>query len=228
MGTWRDTLFVWSGKVVETERGDGCAESTWKGAWVGVDSATADAPTTDEAKSSANEFTVKVSKISGKSQLSFEDTEYLLDNGDGLETRTDPTYFVEKDEETKLACAKGENEFGSWVSVGLWEGDDLVMARRYVGEDDPRAMMKPKDVLRKVQAAALQEGVATMPWVAPVCCCGLYPPSMPKPKTKSGEEEEKEGQRKRKRSEEGEREGEDAAARREGKKGKSGGRGEGR
>ena len=53
-GSWRDTLFVWSGKLVVDER----EKVTWKGTWVGVDSATADAPTAEEAKSSVNSFTV--------------------------------------------------------------------------------------------------------------------------------------------------------------------------
>ena len=98
-GSWRDTLFVWCGKIsIEATKNDDDDDDktkdgkkdgdktfiTWTGSWVGVDSASADSSTELERSTSKNTFTVKGNQFSRSNSITLSTTEYLLDNGDGL------------------------------------------------------------------------------------------------------------------------------------------------
>ena len=106
---------------------------------------------------------------------------YKLDNGDGLEDVSDATHRWEVrtwpstppgevDRATHAAVAAvGTTPFGRFVSLGVIEGSTMTLARRYVADDDIRAVVwaSPTDVLD----AALDEGPlaldeipAKLPW----------------------------------------------------------------
>jgi len=172
-GTWRDTLFVWIGTITD-DNDDGEGHSikllnySWKGKWVGCHSSESDNPTAEERKNSRNTFTVKgITKKSdysdSKGEIVLSSTEYLLDNGDGLETHYDPSYDIswyvnddggdgDDDDGFKIVTAAGENEYGSFISAGSWRGDELILARRYVQDGDCRSFMNSEDVLEVIRA----------------------------------------------------------------------------
>ncbi len=106
---------------------------------------------------------------------------YKLDNGSGLEDISDDTHRWEVrtwpetppgevDRATHAAVAAvGTTPFGRFVSLGVIEGSTMTLARRYVADDDVRAVVwaSPTDVLD----AALDEGPlaldeipAKLPW----------------------------------------------------------------
>lgn len=185
--TWRDTLFVWSGDVETTTRKNASSSSssddddesfTWTGKWVGVNSGEQDAPTEEDVLDSVNAFAVvgKLKRDDGTGFIQFVSTEYLLDNGDGLETHEDPKYeavWIEIEDGTKIVAASGSNEFGGFVSVGHWKKNKLTLARRYVEKGDCRTFMAPEDVIEDV-AMSHKDLDAAMPWRDRVCRCSFY------------------------------------------------------
>lgn len=183
--SWRDTLFVWSGDVEITKTASSSSSSvdddesfTWSGKWVGVDSGEQDAPAEEDMLDSVNAFVVvgKLKRDEGTGFVQFVSTEYLLDNGDGLETHEDPTYeavWTEIEDGTKIVAASGSNEFGSFVSVGRWKKNKLILARRYVEKGDCRTFMSPEDVIEDI-AMSRKDLDAAMPWKDRVCRCSFY------------------------------------------------------
>ena len=129
-------------------------------------------------------------------RITFLSMEYLLDNGDGLELHADGAHdmmWADVEEtsnsdgtSTKIVASRGMNEYGTYISVGLWKGEHLVLARRYVEDDDARARMSAQRVLKEV--ITRKSVSTTMPWIDRVCCCGSYEPR---------EEKEMKGKRKR-------------------------------
>ena len=197
-GTWRDTLFVWCGNADVAKN-----TLTWKGAWVGVDSATMDGPKWKANRigntSSLNTFTVTGNRTSTntKNGVCFEKTEYLLDNGDGLELHLDPAYELCV-KVTKLGhqlvTGAGSNEFGHFICVGRFQpyfsqpnnglgrnDGRLILARRYVEDGDARSFMNCMDVMNELEGSVEIYNMDTyewsMPWKDKICRCDLYMPS---------------------------------------------------
>ena len=159
-GSWRDTLFVWCGKIsIEATKNDDDDDDktkdgkkdgdktfiTWTGSWVGVDSATADSSTEIERSTSKNTFTVKGNQFSRSNSITLSTTEYLLDNGDGLGAHID-------------------------------QGNELILARRYVEDGDVRSFMTCQDVMEELDLLKV-DVMGLMPWRDRVCRCEFYKPS---------------------------------------------------
>ena len=193
-GSWRDTLFVWCGKIsIEATKNDDDDDDktkdgkkdgdktfiTWTGSWVGVDSATADSSTEIERSTSKNTFTVKGNQFSRSNSITLSTTEYLLDNGDGLEAHIDPSYEIcvkEREDGSQLVAGAGCNEFGKFISVGTWKGNELILARRYVEDGDVRSFMTCQDVMEELDLLKV-DVMGLMPWRDRVCRCEFYKPS---------------------------------------------------
>jgi hypothetical protein len=178
--SWRDTLFVWRGALVE----DGVG-FTFTGAWVGVDApampsegetdlAPADAAFQTATADGGTLFVVKgiitpsasVAPLgsapictgamrTARIDRTFTSTGgyYLLDNGDGSpDQHTEEVHVVTVTGHAvgngKLVVAKGYNEFGAFISVGVLvpsaigghinSSSTLTLARRYIDELDAR------------------------------------------------------------------------------------------
>ena len=197
---------------------------TWKGAWIGVDSNTADSiksypvtypyvhrrtypdnpdgtknscndPVTGKCAYSPNTFTVTGKRTSAENIVCFEKTEYLLDNGDGLEAHIDPAYELLYDKEgASLVTAAGSNEFGHFISVGIFsprfpspnnglggKNGTLILARRYVEEGDCRSFMNCRDVMEALgneERHNLEAYESSSPWKDKICRCDFYEPSV--------------------------------------------------
>ena len=204
----------------QDEDGDWLNNLTWTGAWVGVDSNTADTikeypvtygvvhrrtyktspsandPVSGKCAYSPNTFTVTGKRTSAENSVVFEKTEYLLDNGDGLEAHVDPAYelCVQKRSGNTLVTAAGSNEFGHFISVGRFEarfsypnnglgGKDgmLMLARRYVEEGDCRSFMNCRDVMEALgneEKHYMKAYTASSPWKDKICRCDFYEPSV--------------------------------------------------
>ena len=189
-GSWRDTLFIWYGEFEEFGKAVKCE---WKGVWVGVDSGEKDEPKTEEVDKSKNRFTVN-GRRKKSNQYRFDRTVYLLDNGDGLETHVDRAYelsFRLCKDGSKLVTATGSNEYGAFLSVGRLsdDGEELILARRYVEDGDPRASMSCKDVMAMLKVETEKD---SMPWRDPIMGCNF---SQPKTTKKSEHKKRKNDQK---------------------------------
>ena len=103
---------------------------------------------------------------------------YQLDQGDGRGHQSysddwhDMTVSIRGPYAVVAAC--GETQFGRFISLGYVDGQDMVLARRYISDDDVRAAWRtPKDVLNGTDWGILEDGqesfdpeaVATkLPW----------------------------------------------------------------
>jgi len=211
-GSWRDTIFVWCGMMEVPEDGRPKHTFTWTGAWVGVDSKTSDGPkypvtsgtcgivhrrSHDPVVGPRGEYSLNTFSVSGNrnpehlESVCFEKTEYLLDNGDGLETHIDPAYSLcvkVGNYGIAMVTAAGANEFGAFISVGLFfpahiEGKlggqtgKLVLARRYVEEGDCRSFMNCTDVMEELGNKAMYDLNGHRyyePWNDKICRCSFY------------------------------------------------------
>ena len=76
-----------------------------------------------------------------------------------------------------VVAACGETQFGRFISLGYVDGTEMMLARRYVADDDVRAAWRtPKDVLNGTDWGILEDGqesfdpeadgvlVAKLPW----------------------------------------------------------------
>jgi hypothetical protein len=175
-GTWRDTLFVWHGKL------DRIVESTatWSGTWVGVegcpDARSAPTPTMEAFASSEMQF-----QVSGTIQQVFSEKYSSLfvklqladgqgwDLGEGSEKRrykdTSHTLYMESipnahvsgSREMGIVVAVGVNEFGPFVSAGYSRIDpaspnscDVMLGRRYLDERDQRRKWAVEDLYDRI------------------------------------------------------------------------------
>lgn len=81
---------------------------------------------------------------------------YKLDNGGGLADYSDLTHDF-KSLQTTGGCvvcvAKGTTEFGAFVSMGTLVGTTLTLARRYIGDKDPRKKQSLADALDSLQGS---------------------------------------------------------------------------
>mmetsp|Transcript_15260 Transcript_15260/g.22356 ORF Transcript_15260/g.22356 Transcript_15260/m.22356 type:complete len:227 (-) Transcript_15260:98-778(-) len=162
MPTWRDTIFVWKGSLKDAE---------WDGSWVGVvmaDATAAATPTAQDFSSSANLFTLSLEEEEGGAKLSnlqilagnivtaVDGVGYLLDQGDGNGHRRYKDHvhrvkFCRYGEgafgSDLMVAAVGSNEFGPFVSLGKFcEDNQLVLARRYLDQDDARCAWTLQDL----------------------------------------------------------------------------------
>lgn len=168
MPSWRDTLFFWQGSLQGAE---------WGGRWVGVVSAaaTAGAPSAREFAESANTFDVTLEAGDGGAFCAKPGAEaeatagkgYLLDQGDGeghsyhLDDAHRIRFFRGGCNDSLLAGAVGRNEFGPFVSLGIVEGQKLMLARRYLDHKDARVAWSLDDVEEAGKAA---NAAGRLPW----------------------------------------------------------------
>ena len=103
---------------------------------------------------------------------------YQLDQGDGRghHTYTDDWHdmAVSIRGQYAVVAACGDTQFGRFISLGYVDGQEMMLARRYVADDDVRAAWRtPRDVLNGTDWGILEDGqesfdpeaVATkLPW----------------------------------------------------------------
>ena len=173
-GSWRDTLFVWSGPL---QLVNNKAEAEWSGSWVGCedcpDANDAQKPSPEDLANSKMQFDVKgklQQKTSGGEifhHLCLDDggDGWDLASGDDVQRHGDkrhtivlPTIHRSDAKGKRLPIAAvGENDFGSFVSAGYMEakskgGGDLHMtlARRYLEEGDARSKWTAQMLYTKI------------------------------------------------------------------------------
>ena len=106
---------------------------------------------------------------------------YQLDQGDGRghHTYTDDWHdmAVSIRGQYAVVAACGDTQFGRFVSLGYVDGQEMMLARRYVADNDVRASWRtPRDVLQGTDWGILEDGqesfdpeadgvlVAKLPW----------------------------------------------------------------
>lgn len=180
-GSWRDTLYIWDGIIVEVgwdlvkedkEEKKDEIPLEWKGTWVPCE----DCPDAKKAEApkryggqleveSANHFQVsgtakalpKPEETDDENPTTAVPHEASLVGGDGWDMGegdekkkyTDEVHDLlfanikwmgnMRDQRDNLVFAKGENEFGPFISAGwMRPGCRLTLARRYLDESDAR------------------------------------------------------------------------------------------
>ena len=198
---WRATLFVWRGVLGVSETNS----LTWDGVWEPTD--TDALPDDSAYVDSKNDFALRTRMMGGDDLEILEtcilgpDMEalnelfwglehlgdikltgsYQLDQGDGRGHQSysddwhDMAVSIRGPYAVVAAC--GETQFGRFISLGYVDGQDMMLARRYVSDDDVRAAWRtPKDVLNGTDWGILEDGqesfdpeadgvlVAKLPW----------------------------------------------------------------
>ncbi|GMI11457.1 hypothetical protein TrVE_jg949 [Triparma verrucosa] len=145
---WRSTFFVWRGHLISEEKtlASICEGDTviWEGSWlpsVYFDPLTSDPPSHDPFKTTSSEITTgenkfRVSVSCSPKGLSFEGT-YVLDNGDGFESKSDEKNIMDSYTKT-VYFGSGMTEFGPFVTLSCEKDGVLTVVRRYVSEKDAR------------------------------------------------------------------------------------------
>ena len=169
---WRATLFVWRGVLGVSETNS----LTWDGVWEPTD--TDALPDDSAYVDRKNDFALRTRMMGGDDLEILEtcilgpDMErlgdlfwglehlgdikltgsYQLDQGDGRGHQSysddwhDMTVSIRGPYAVVAAC--GETQFGRFISLGYVDGQDMMLARRCVADDDSRAAWRtPKDVL---------------------------------------------------------------------------------
>ena len=116
----------------------------WEGSWlpsVYFDPLTSDPPSPDPFKTTSSEITTgenkfRVSVSCSPKGLSFEGT-YVLDNGDGFESKSDEKNIMDSYTKT-VYFGSGMTEFGPFVTLSCEKDGVLTVVRRYVSEKDAR------------------------------------------------------------------------------------------
>ena len=195
---WRATLFVWRGVLGVSETNS----LTWDGVWEPTD--TDALPDDSAYVDSKNDFALRTRMMGGddleilESCILGPDMErlgdlfwglehlgdikltgsYQLDQGDGRGHQSysddwhDMTVSIRGPYAVVAAC--GETQFGRFISLGYVDGQDMMLARRYVADDDSRAAWRtPKDVLNGTDWGILDDDeesfdpeavAAKLPW----------------------------------------------------------------
>mmetsp|Transcript_17987 Transcript_17987/g.44773 ORF Transcript_17987/g.44773 Transcript_17987/m.44773 type:complete len:224 (-) Transcript_17987:306-977(-) len=193
---WRDTLYIWDGIVTVgipddgDEKKDSPVPVLWEGSWVPVenvpDAAKAEAPkrhafkkdidancefqVTGTASKKDRFFVAKLTKGEG----------WEMEDGDTKKRYHDATHDVwiknlkwngnQKDETESLVVAKGENEFGPFVSAGwMRPGCRWTVARRYLSESDPRAKLSFQELYDTIVDGTIEDkdgdkNFKVLPW----------------------------------------------------------------
>lgn len=180
--SWRDTLFVWNGQLEITN--DKAVE--WSGAWVGCeacpDAEEAELPDDEAFENSSTKFHVSGTLHQRGDQffLTFTDGGWDLisdddDDDDSIKRYPDAKHslLLPTTERSalkgirKIVAAVGENDFGSFVSAGFVtvvkakrRGLQLVLARRYLENDDVRSKWSVTSLYHKLVEKARPE----TPW----------------------------------------------------------------
>ena len=195
---WRATLFVWRGVLGVSETNS----LTWDGVWEPTD--TDALPDDSAYVDSKNDFALRTRMMGGDDLEILEtctigpDMEHLgelfwglehlgdikltgsyqLDQGDGRGHQSysddwhDMAVSIRGPYAVVAAC--GETQFGRFISLGYVDGQDMMLARRYVADDDVRAAWRtPRDVLNGTDWGILEDGqesfdpeavAAKLPW----------------------------------------------------------------
>jgi hypothetical protein len=164
-GTWRDTLFVWQGKLIFAG-----SEATWVGSWVGCedcpDAGTAPTPNAPAFRASDMEFAV-AGKVQGKDNNKWHMTGgsgWDLGEGEEKQRHKDhrhiiyfkkPSGYDAKQKGMTTVVAVGDNDFGSFVSAGylLPSSAQMILGRRSLDEGDVRAKWTVEELHEKVTAS---------------------------------------------------------------------------
>ena len=195
---WRATLFVWRGDLGVSATNT----LTWDGVWEPTD--TDALPDDSAYVDSKNDFALRTRMMGGDDLEILEtctigpDMEHLgelfwglehlgdikltgsyqLDQGDGRGHQSysddwhDMAVSIRGPYAVVAAC--GETQFGRFISLGYVDGQDMMLARRYVADDDVRAAWRtPRDVLNGTDWGILEDGqesfdpeavAAKLPW----------------------------------------------------------------
>jgi hypothetical protein len=172
--SWRDTLFVWSGSLLQQSSGI----VIWRGTWVGIDSSDAKnaaVPAKSFFASSEMHFAVSAERDLNSQELNFVGgSGWDLDDGNGINKYQDCTHNVRftassfstspsvvtwllprtRDvNTTELAFACGRNAFGHFISIGVacrGPSGVMTMARRYLADEDDRCAWTTEDLARRI------------------------------------------------------------------------------
>ena len=155
MGEWRNTLFVWRGKL-QLNFTQSCEfELRWSGSWLPLENGQDATELCDETfAASPNTFEMVCKpdvEEDHTSSWSWQGS-YLLDNGDGHERFKDiehrlrvfdrfsnkPTVPVDENWHDRYCVGWGTTEFGVFTSGGWINGRTLTIARRYLIDKDTR------------------------------------------------------------------------------------------
>ena len=182
---WRATLFVWRGLLAVSDERNSV---TWGGGWEPMDSdETPDISACLDSKNEFAlqtrvyrgqdeleilESCVEPADMEDLGEL-FWGLEHLgdikltgsyqLDQGDGRghHAYTDDWHdmAVSIRGQYAVVAACGDTQFGRFVSLGYVDGQEMMLARRYVADDDVRAAWRtPKDVLNGTDWGILEDG----------------------------------------------------------------------
>ena len=195
---WKMTLFVWKGVLTVSDAKDSV---TWEGAW--EPTLNHEPPSDYNYENSKNRFVLRTRAYREKDALEILEScgtsgdeqfwglehlgdirltgSYQLDQGDGRGHQSysddwhDMTVSIRGPYAVVAAC--GETQFGRFISLGYVDGQEMMLARRYVADDDVRAAWRtPKDVLNGTDWGILEDGqesfdpeadgvlVAKLPW----------------------------------------------------------------
>lgn len=191
MACWRDTLFVWRGRVAWQPDG---ARADWHGRWVGsgaLDGARAGdarvAPTPSRAAFAAAEMTFEVAGALERPGMAGP-RRVELTQGRGWQLGEEHAWHRDCAHHLLLpewpapragqaVFASGTNDFGPFLSIGRLveahdDGWELTLARRYLDPRDARAEWTPEVLRSAALAAGLDEGAAH-PWRSAVLRAAL-------------------------------------------------------
>ena len=199
---WRATLFVWRGVLAVSDERNSVL---WGGYWEPTDTDTLPGYSPPGSKNEFGlqtrvyrgkdeleilESCVEPADMEDLGEL-FWGLEHLGDirltgsyqldqnEGEGHKTYSDDWHdmMVSCRGQYAVVAACGSTEFGRFVSLGYVDGQEMVLARRYVADDDVRAAWRtPKDVLNGTDWGILEDGqesfdpeadgvlVAKLPW----------------------------------------------------------------
>ena len=200
---WKATLFIWRGRLDVSDARDSV---TWGGTWCPTDTDVLPNDGAHLASKNDFELQTRVYRGQDELEIlescieprDVEDLgelfwglehlgdirltgSYQLDQGDGRghHAYTDDWHDMRVSARGQYAvvAACGDTQFGRFVSLGYVDGQDMVLARRYISDDDVRAAWRtPKDVLNGTDWGILEDGqesfdpeadgvlVAKLPW----------------------------------------------------------------
>lgn len=169
-GTWRDTLFVWKGSLILQK-----STILWEGSWVGCQecpaASSATTPSNEAFAESEMQFHVScceprqqedlyVYEMTGGSGWDLGEGEDKMRHKDAVHMVAVKHLLVPTDpscHDDFLVVAKGDNEFGDFVSAGcvkLLDGTaTMMLARRYLGNGDARSKWSIQELYEAVSNA---------------------------------------------------------------------------
>ena len=176
---WKMTLFVWRGTLAVSDAKDSV---TWEGAW--EPTLNHELPGDYNYRNSKNRFVLRTRAYREKDALEILEScgtsgdeqfwglehlgdikltgSYQLDqnDGEGHKSYSDDWHdmMVSCRGQYAVVAACGSTPFGRFVSLGWLSNEYMVLARRYVADDDLRAAWRtPKDVLAGTDWGILED-----------------------------------------------------------------------